>query len=114
MIRCYDLVEEGMEEMAEHHEKEKQSIGFQKTFILWVWWVFIEQSVVFRCDAMLCCWFVVGLIEEELVEKGREEWQSIMKGERQSIGFQKTFRDNYTLPTRGLPLILCAYMWFKF
>ena len=73
MIRCYDLVEEGMEEMAEHHEKEKQSIGFQKTFILWVWWVFIEQYVVFRCDAMLCCWFVVGLIEEELVEKGREE-----------------------------------------
>ena len=43
--------------------------------------------MVFRCDAMLCCWFVVGLIEEELVEKGREEWQSIMKGERQSIGF---------------------------
>ena len=73
MIRCYDLVEEGMEEMAEHHEKEKQSIGFQKTFILWVWWVFIEQSVVFRCDAMLCCWFAVGLIEEELVEKGREK-----------------------------------------
>ena len=29
--------------------------------------------MVFRCDAMLCCWFVVGLIEEELVEKGREE-----------------------------------------
>ena len=26
-----------------------------------------------RCDAMLCCWFAVGLIEEELVEKGREE-----------------------------------------
>ena len=24
---------------------------------------------VFRCDAMLCYWFVVGLIEEELVEE---------------------------------------------
>ena len=24
-----------------------------------------------RCDA--CCWFTVGLIEEELVEEGREE-----------------------------------------
>ena len=23
--------------------------------------------------AMLCCWFTVGLIEEELVEEGREE-----------------------------------------
>ena len=29
--------------------------------------------MVFRCDAMLCCWFAVGLIEEELVKKGREE-----------------------------------------
>ena len=28
---------------------------------LWVWWVF-------RCDAMLCNWFVVGLIKEDLVE----------------------------------------------
>ena len=24
-------------------------------------------------DAILCCWFVVGLIKEELVEEGREE-----------------------------------------
>ena len=24
------------------------------------------------------------------------------------------FRNNYTLPTCGLPLILCAYPWFKF
>ena len=24
------------------------------------------------------------------------------------------FLDNYTLPTCGLPLILCAYPWFKF
>ena len=23
-------------------------------------------------------------------------------------------RDNYTLPTCDLPLILCAYLWFKF
>ena len=23
-------------------------------------------------------------------------------------------RDNYTLPTCGLPLICCAYSWFKF
>ena len=29
--------------------------------------------MVSRCDAMLCCWFAVGLIKEELVEKGREE-----------------------------------------
>ena len=33
---------------------------------LWVWWVF-------RCNAMLCGWFAVGLIKEELVEEGREE-----------------------------------------
>ena len=29
--------------------------------------------MVFRYDAMLCCWFSVSLIENELVEKGREE-----------------------------------------
>ena len=28
MIRCYELVKEGMEEMAEHRERERQSIGF--------------------------------------------------------------------------------------
>ena len=33
---------------------------------LWVWWAF-------RCDAMLCGWFAVGLIKEELVKEGREE-----------------------------------------
>ena len=36
-----------------------------------------------QCDA--CCWFTVGLIEEEwveeeLVEEAREEMQSIRKG----------------------------------
>ena len=27
---------------------------------------------------------------------------------------KKKKMDNYTLPTCGLPLILCAYLWFKF
>ena len=34
---------------------------------------------------MLCCWFVVGLIEEELVEEGREEMVEHRERERQSI-----------------------------
>ena len=48
-----------------------------------VWWVLIEESmglyvmqcfvVGLPCDAMLCCWFAVGLIEEELVKEGRED-----------------------------------------
>ena len=29
--------------------------------------------MVFRYDAMLCCWFFVSLIKKESVEKGREE-----------------------------------------
>ena len=48
---------------------------------LWVWWVWL----VLRCNAMLCCWFVVGLIEEELVEEGREEMVEHRERERQSI-----------------------------
>ena len=33
---------------------------------------------VFRCNAMLCCWFVVGLIEEELVEEeGRKDGRAL-------------------------------------
>ena len=55
---------------------------------LWVWWVFIEESVGLwmQQDAMLCCWFAMGLIEEELVEEGREEMAKHCVRERQSIG----------------------------
>ena len=41
---------------------------------------------VFRCDVMLCYWFVVGLIEEELVEEeGIEEMAEHCEREMQSI-----------------------------
>ena len=47
---------------------------------LWVWWVFIEEFVGLwmRHDTMLCCWFAMGLINEELVEEGKEEMASIV------------------------------------
>ena len=32
-----------------------------------------HRGICGSLDAMLCCWFVVGLIKEELVEKGKEE-----------------------------------------
>ena len=38
---------------------ERKKSGFSKLLCLWV----------FRCDAMLYCWFAMGLIEEELVEE---------------------------------------------
>ena len=45
-----------------------------------------------QCDVMLCCWFAMGLIkeelvEEELVEEGREEKAEHRDRERQSIRF---------------------------
>ena len=36
---------------------------------------------------MLCCWFVVGLIKEELVEEDSEEKAGHRERERQCIGF---------------------------
>ena len=71
-------------------EQEKKEFGFVG---LWVWWVFIEESLGFqiRCYVMLCCWFAVGLIEEELVEeKGKEEMVEYCERERQSIGRHTT------------------------
>nr|POF16035.1 hypothetical protein CFP56_45024 [Quercus suber] len=35
---------------------------------------------------MLCCWFAVNLIEEELVEEGREDMTDNRERGRQSIG----------------------------
>ena len=56
---------------------------------LWVWWAF-------RCDAMLCGWFALGLIkeelvEEELVEEGKEEMANHCERERKSIVKGKAF-----------------------
>ena len=56
---------------------------------LWVWWAF-------RCDAMLCGWFALGLIkeelvEEELVEEGKEEMANHRERERKSIVKGKAF-----------------------
>ena len=52
----------------------RKEIDFEEEDVCWwVWWVF-------SCNAMLCCWLAVGLIEEELVWEGREERHSIMKG----------------------------------
>ena len=45
--------------------------------------------MVSRCDAMLCCWFAVGLIEEELVEKGRGEMAEHRKAKGRASGFRK-------------------------
>ena len=38
---------------------------------------------------MLCCWFAMGLIEEELVKEGRVEKVEHHERERQSIVFGK-------------------------
>ena len=63
--------------------RKKMSVG------LWVWWAF-------RCDAMLCGWFALGLIkeelvEEELVEEGKEEMANHCERERKSIVKGKAF-----------------------
>ena len=38
---------------------------------------------VFRCDAILCCWFAVSLIEKELVEEGKKEMAEHRERERE-------------------------------
>ena len=58
-------------------------VGLCVWWVWGVWWVLIEESmglyvmqcfvVGLPCDAMLCCWFAVGLIEEELVKEGKED-----------------------------------------
>ena len=41
--------------------------------------------------AMLCRWFAMGLIKEELVEEGREDMADHRGRERQSIARQTNF-----------------------
>ena len=41
-----------------------------------------------RYGTMLCCWFAMGLIKEELVEEGREDMADHRGRERQSIARQ--------------------------
>ena len=47
--------------------------GFRKLLFCGYGGFSLRNLWVFRCDVMLCCWFSVSLIENELVEKGREE-----------------------------------------
>ena len=58
---------------------------------MWVWWVLIEESVVMvgRCLQMICYWFAVGLMEEELVEEGRR--CILVFGERKGQSIVKEF-----------------------
>ena len=41
---------------------------------------------------MLCYWFGMGLIEEELVEEGREDLANHHERKRQSIGRRSTVK----------------------
>nr|POE93987.1 hypothetical protein CFP56_35785 [Quercus suber] len=53
----------------------RKEIDFEEEDVCWwVWWVF--RCVAMRCFAVhlpWVCWLAVGLIEEEMVEEGREE-----------------------------------------
>ena len=57
---------------------------------------------------MLCCWFVVGLIEEELVEEGREDMANHHERERQSIESQNIVKG------KGLSIELLRFFFFFF
>ena len=58
---------------------------------------------------MLCCWFAVGLIEEELVKEGRVEKVEHHERERQSIVFRKVLLRFFFFAV----FLLCFVLFFN-